>query len=439
MQAFRRLTSNSIVRKIAGNASWLMVERLVTMGANLVVSILMARYLGPGDFGLFSYVIALVALVGFLSYLGLDSTVTRRLSEEPERTSVILGTAFFLRLGGSLAGFAIAILFAISQREDPTTAWMLAIVASGMLFQPAAVIDFFFQSKLLSRHSATARTFASLAVSAIKLALVYASASLLAFAVAAALQHLFVAIAFTLAFLRHRTDRQAWRWDGTEARHLFRISWPLALSAASALIYLKIDQVMLGEMVGTSEVGIYAVAARLSEVWWFLPTALGATFLPVLVASRREGDLVYTRRLQFMYDTIIWIGMGIAIAVSLVAYPAIRILYGEPYLPAAQMLQWHVWASPLMYAGAVLARWSVMEGHQLFTLLRNVLGAIVNVALNFLLIPRYGGVGAAVATLVSYSIASYGACLIYAPARGQFGMISKSLIAPLRAFRAVTR
>ena len=407
------------------------------MVVNLGVGVLVARYLGAESFGVLSYVVALVALLGFLSYLGLDSTVTRRLAEDPQDTTDIMGTAFVLRMMGSLVGLAIASVWAFTQVENSTTAAMIVVVAAGMLFQPAAVVDFLFQSQLKARYSAIARTVASLLVSALNVALVLSEASLIAFAVANALQQVFVATAFAVAYRRRRTDSRKWRWQGAEARHLFKMSWPLFLSSATGLIFLKIDQVMLGEMVGSAEVGVYAVAVRLSEVWFFIPAALTATFLPVLVRSRKESEAVYERRLQVMYDAMVWLGIALACVITLIAQPAVNLLYGEEFAAAGAMLQISIWISPLMFAGGVLARWAVMEGQQISALIRNILAAGANIGLNLVLIPRYGGLGAAWATLLSYGFANYFGCLFYRPTWSQFRRISLAFVAPVRIGRSL--
>ena len=432
-----RLTSSQLARQVANNSSWLMGERLMTMFVNLGVGVLVARYLGAEDFGVLSYVVALVALLGFLSYLGLDSTVTRRLAEDPQDTACIMGTAFVLRMMGSLAGLVIASLWAFTQVQDSTTAAMIVVIAAGMLFQPAAVVDFFFQSQLKSRYPAIARTVASLLVSAINVVLVLAEASLLAFAIANALQQVFVAVAFLVTYRLKRADARTWHWQGAEARRLFKMSWPLFLSSATGLIFLKIDQVMLGEMVGEAEVGVYAVAARLSEVWFFIPAALTATFLPVLVRSRKESHAVYERRLQIMYDAMVWFGIALASVITVIARPAVDLLYGEEYAAAGAMLQVSIWISPLMFAGGVLARWAVMEGQQMSALIRNSLAAGANIGLNLVLIPRYGGLGAAWATLLSYGFANYFGCLFYRPTWGQFRRISLAFLAPIRVGRTL--
>jgi O-antigen/teichoic acid export membrane protein len=428
---FQRLSRSAAVRRLSANAGWLLVERVLNLSVSLGVSILTARYLGPESFGVLNYSVAFAALFGFLPYLGLDTMVTRRLMEEPDAAGELLGTSFALRMSGGIVGAALPILFALLSSGDPLTRLMIAIVALGMLFDATNVVDLWFQSRMESRYAVQARTFASFSGAAMRVALILSGASLVYFAIATVAQQVVQAVALQFMY-RRRRQTMRWTWCSRRARELMSKSWPLLLSSLGALIYLKIDQLMLGLMVGNREVGVYSVAARLSEVWWFIPAAAGASILSVLVDSRSAGEDRYREHTQRMYDIMAWGGILIAAAISVAAPPLIGSLYGAEYARAAVILQVHIWTCPVIFMTAVLNRWFLMEDLQILSLTRSLVGAFVNVAANLLLIPRYGGLGAAVATLLSYTAAGYFACFLNRRTIPAGWMMTRALAAPVR-------
>ena len=427
------------VRKIAANTGWLMAERVLQMTAGLVVTVWMARYLGPAQFGVLSYAMAFVGLFGFLSYLGLDGIVTRDLVLRPQQRAELLGTTLALRLCGGLATALGIAAFAWLRPGGGETRWILVVLAAGAAFDGFDAVDLWFQSRVRSRVSATVRSAALLAGVAAKLALLVAGAPLLAFAVAIAGQQALKAALYLVAYARDADHPAHWRASAATARRLLGQSWPLILSSAGALIYLKIDQVMLGEMAGAAEVGVYAVAARVSEVWYFIPGTLASSVFPSMIRARERDSAAYGRQLQHTFTLVACMGLGIAVLVTVLAGPVVALLYGEAYRGAAPILAIHVWTCPAIFLGAILSKWLVAEGLLIFSLTRHALGAAANVALNLVLIPRYGGAGAAAATLVSYTIASWLACYTDRRTLPAARMMTRALTSPMRGAWALVR
>ncbi len=432
----REVLRSRSVRGVAKNAGWLMGERVLNLLLNLGVSVWMARYLGPEGFGALNYATAFVGLFGFLPYLGLDGLVTRRLVEEPGAKHELLGTTFVLRLISGTAAALLIAAVALLRPGDPATRLMLAVVGIGMAFDAFNTIDFWFQSRMESRYSVTARSTAVAAGALVRVGMILAGAPLVAFAAAVVIQQGVQAAALVVVYRRRGYTLARWSFDGARAKRLLAQSWPLIISSAGGLIYLKIDQVMLGELAGPRELGTYAVAARLSEIWYFIPTTLGTSLLPMMVESKRLGDDTYQARLQTMYTGMAWAGILLAACVSAVAVPVMDLLYGAEYAGSGRILQIHIWTCPGMFMGAILSRWLVMEDLLIFSLTRNLVGAAVNVVLNILLIPHFGAAGSAVATLVSYTSATYLACFTDRRTWPAGRMMTRALFLPHRAFAA---
>lgn len=421
------------LRSVAANTGWLMSERMLQMVVSTFVSVWLARYLGPGGFGTLSYAISFVELFGFLTYLGLAGVVTRELVRTPERREELLGTAFLLKLLGGVAAFGAIVGLVFLRVEDTGLRWLVVVIGISTFFDAFTVIDLWYQSQVQSKYAVAARTSAAIIGALLKVVLILLQAPLVLFAWAVTAQSVVQAVTFLLAYRLGAVDVRRWRFSWDEGKRMLRQCWPLILSSAGALLYLKIDQVMLGEMRGAQEVGVYSVAARLSEAWYFLATVVAVSIFPAMVKSQQLPQEVYHRRLQQAYTTMAWGAVAVAVLVTLTADFLITLLYGAAYREAALVLKVHIWTTPAVFMGAILSKWLVVEELLFFSLTRHTLGAVLNVGLNLFLIPLYGAVGAAIATLVAYTTAHYLACYTDSRTRVAGQMMTRALVYPVLA------
>ena len=222
------------------------------------------------------------------------------------------------------------------------------------------------------------------------------------------------------------------------AGQLMRDAWPLLISSMAVVLYVRIDQIMLGEMLDNEAVGHYAVAAKISELWYFLPMIVSSSVFPAIIKSRSQNKAgVFQVRMQSFSDFMVGMAYAIVIPTVLCADVLIRAIYGEAFVEAADILRVHMWAFVFVSMGVTRSRWLVAENLLVTSMLTAILGAVVNVGLNLLFIPSYGGVGAAWATLVSYGIAGYLSCLLFPRLFPVFGLLTRSLFLPFRLRAAV--
>lgn len=431
----RRRARSETVQKIARNSGWLMGERVLMMLLALTIHVWLARYLGPAEFGMLSYAIAFVGLFGTFTYLGLSGLVIRDLVSEPGDRGEILGTVFVLKLLGGLLGLTCILLFVHLHPTDGTTRLLVAVAAGGLLFHAFRVIEFWFASRVESRFAVVASSVAALGAAALNAFLILTGAPLIAFGFVLVIQSALLSIGLMIAYAMHGGSLRSWSVDWPRAASLLSQSWPLVLASVGAIVYLKVDQVMLGTMAGNEQVGTYAVAARLSEVWYFIPTALALSIFPKIVQSRKEGPEVYNRRLQHSYTVLAGLSICVALPVTFLSGSVIELLYDGRYAESGRILAIHIWACPAMFMGALLSKWLIAEGLLVFSFTRHLMGAVTNVGMNLVLIPIYGGTGAAVATVVSYTLASYVSCFTDSRTRIAGKMMTRALLAPVTLWR----
>ena len=427
----RRVEGRQELQKVLGNTGWLFADRLLRMGVGLVVGVWIARYLGPSQYGVLSYAASLVAVYSAIAILGLEGIVIREVVRSPDREPEILGTVFALRLlAGTVAYLLTVATVFLLRPDDPVAHLLVGVMAWVLIFGAFDTIDLWFQSKVLSKYVVYAKNAAFILASALRIALILAEAPLWAFAAANAIEIGLGAAGLIYVYRANNQHMARWRPTWDRARNLMAASWPLVLSGIVFMVYLRIDQVMLGQMTDSHELGIYASAVKIAEIWFFIPTAIVSSVFPNIVKARENDEEEFYGRLQKLYNLLAFLGYAIAIPTTFLAGIVVFLFYGEAYQAAAPMLVLLIWSD--VFANLAVARNAyLMAMNWTRVLLMMVLaGSLVNIALNFILIPRYGGVGAAAASLVSYWVAAHGSCYAYRPLRKTANMLTRALMCP---------
>jgi len=413
-------------RKYFTNTSWLMAEKIFRSVILLVVSVYVVRYLGPDRFGLLSYAASFVALFLPIAMLGMDEIVVRELVKDGTRRNELLGTAFFLKLTGAF--FALAVLYVAVHLTsgDSFTNLLIFIIALSTVFQSFNVIDFYLQSKVLSKYVVYANV-ASLTVSSfVKLFLVWTQAPLLYFAAVSLMESMILAIGLLIIYSRQRLNIFEWNLRVKLAVRLLKDSWPLMLAGLAISIYMRIDQVMIKQMLDTKAVGQYAAAVKLSESWYFIPVIVCSSLFPAVVNAKKQSEELYNARLQKLYSLMLWIAIPITVVMTLLASNIVHFLYGMEFSEAGSVLAVYSWASIFVFLGVASGKWYLVENLQFFSFINSVIGAVVNIALNLILIKKYGIIGAAWATVISYGCAAYLLNFVYPKTRNNFYRLSRA-------------
>jgi O-antigen/teichoic acid export membrane protein len=422
------------IKVYASNMSWILMEKIINIGITFVITILVARYLGPAQFGILSYATSVIALFAVAGHMGLSGLVVRDLVNHPMLISETMGTSFVLKMIGFLSGLLLVFIFAfVTKSSEDGEFWILLILAFALIFQPFNVIDFWFQSRIKAKFTSISKTIALIVVLIIKLGCIYLGANLIAFAIANTVQAMLTAF-FLILFYNSKSSHglKSWRFSPARAKKLFSQGWIIFLGSIFAVIYLKVDQIMLKWLVSSEEVGIYAISARLSEAWYFVPSAIVISVFPRLIKLREIDPVHFNKRFQQLFDLLFICALAVAVLVSLFAQPLINTLFGYEYKDAVPILIVHIWAALFIFMRAAFSKWILIEKFLIFSLITHGFGAIVNLVLNYLLIPSYGGLGAAYATLISYAVSSYIALCFHSKSRPIFIMMTKSILFPFR-------
>ncbi len=411
------------------------MEQATRITAGLFVAIYVARYLGPNQFGVYNYSLAFVAIFGSVAKLGLDSILVRDLVDHPEQRDVYLGTAFWLKLAAALFALTLVTITAQFSGNNTTTNLYIFIIACGLIFQAFEVVNFYFQSKLLSKHVTVAKFIQLGLSSALKLYLVFIESDLFWFVLVSLIDQISLGLALAHAYSRQGIGNFFGSFSLTTAKAMLRNSWALMLSSIAVTIYIRIDQIMIKEMLGDREVGLYSAATRLTEALYFVPVTLTASLFPAIVNAKKESQVLFGKIVQRLCTVLVWLAIVIALSLTFLSDPIVGLLYGLNYTQSSSVLAIHAWGLVFVSLGVVTEYYFITENYTKKSLPRTVLGAISNILLNLVMIPRFGIHGAAMATVLSLFIANYIFDLLDNSTRQLFIIKTKALFAMFSAER----
>jgi O-antigen/teichoic acid export membrane protein len=395
------LAGREQLQQAIGNSSWLLFDRLVRLVIGLTVGAWVARYLGPALFGKLAYALSFIAFFQVVTTLQADGFIVRDLAQKRREPALILGTAFWLRLAvGALCWLAASALILVTHPEDPELCLVTMVLGGTMLFQAADTVDLWFQSQSQSRRTVLAKFVAYLLSNGVKVALLVAKAPLVALAAVTTLEAAALAAALACAYRRRQTDGR-WRAGMAQAKELLHLCWPFMASSLMITVYLRIDQIMLKEMLGEKQLGIFAAALPFSQVWSVIPSTIVLSLAPLVARQMGEDPGRYREMLVKIFRFFAIVALVVSAATALLSPWIVGILYGPQYAASASILSVHVFVNLFAFQGLAQSLWVVNENVRGVTLFGTFLAAIIGVVANLWFIRSFGTIGAAYAVLVA--------------------------------------
>lgn len=300
------------------STAWLVFEKVVYLAVSLAVTVALARYLEPSQFGDLSYLLALVALFMPFMSMGLNSIVSRELLLRPGDVDQIIGSSLFMRSVASVFVTLIVVSASSFYLSDDNTMFFTILMISSIA-SASQVIDFWLQAKLANRYAVFLRLLVLVFFSLIRIVAIYKTADFSLFVYLIAFELTVTGLLYLMIYQRLSGRLLRLRVTFEEIKGLWKGARWLLMSGIAAIIYLKIDQVMLGIMLDSYAVGVYAAAARVSEVWYFIPAAIVTSFFPQLIKNKQADPSIYRVYIQKLNDVLFTLAVGVAVLMTLFA------------------------------------------------------------------------------------------------------------------------
>ena len=422
-------------RKYFANTSWLFIERIVRLGVVLGTGILVARYLGPELFGQLNYATGFVGIFFALTTLGLDEIIVRDLIKQPHKRDELLGTAAVLKFAGSLVLVLLVTFSALVKDISGLTATMIIIIGASELLRPFMVVDWYYMANVRSKETVMVQMAQVMISGVAKIVLVIMKADLIWFAWVYVLEGAALGLGYVILYARGGETVRAWRYTKQMCGYLLGQSWPLIIYGMALYVQAKIDQVMIfdvlkdrvGESAANEEVGQYSNALKMIEALGFLPVIIQKSLAPAITRAHGQSPRLYADRLLNQYRLMFVMFLATSVPLFFLAEPLMVFLFGEEFRPSGFLLK--LFAIRLFFTNMGVGKTSFITNESLFkySLLTAVVGALLNIGMNWVLIPEYKSIGALWATIGSFTVSIFLMDLFFKDTRKNFGWMMKGI------------
>lgn len=385
----------------AKNASWIIFGRIIQMVLSFIVSIITARYLGPGNYGVLNYAMAYVAFFTSLCTLGINSIIVKEFIDKPQDQGVVIGTTLLLRIISSLlSSLMIVLIVAIVDKGEPITIIVSALCGLSLVFQVFDTFNYWFQARYQSKITAFATLVAYVLTSTYKIVLLILGKDIFWFAFATSFDYICVAILLLYAYKKNNGPKL--KVSLKKGKSLLSRSYHYILSGMMVAIYGQTDKLMLKQMMDSTNVGYYSLASSVNSIWVFVLAAIIESMVPTIMRYYKEDNKeAFKKKNRQLYAMVIYISAIVAICFLFFGEWAIILVYGEAYAPAADILKIIAWYTVFSYLGVARDSWIVCENKQKYLKYMYFSAAVMNVVLNYFMIPIWGSQGAAIASLIT--------------------------------------
>lgn len=391
---------NLLKSKETKNALWLIGGKVAQMVLSLFVGIFSARYLGPSNYGLVNYGVALVSFFMSFCTLGINSIIIKDFFDHPEEQGQAIGSAIGMRFFSSLCScICIICISFVLDYGDWETIVIVALCSISLLFHVFDTINYWFQSQYKSHISSVALFLAYFATSAYKIVLLILNKSVFWFAFATSVDYIVLSVLLLVFYKKHGGSRLSFSWK--KGKSLLGKSYHYILSGMMVAIYGQTDKLMLKQMLDESAVGYYATATALCSMWTFVLTAIIDAMYPTIIQSFKQDKTLFEKKNRQLYAIVFYITVFVSVAFVLLGDFVIKMLYGEAFLPAAMPLKVITWYTAFSYFGVARNAWMVCNEKQKYLKYMYIFAAILNIVLNSVFIPAWGATGAALASLIT--------------------------------------
>lgn len=391
---------NFLNNKESKNAIWLISGRVVQMILSLIVSILTARYLGPGNFGLINYGIAYTTFFTGLCGLGINSVIIKNFIYHPDEQGEAIGSAILMKLISSILSviMIIGIVFIIDN-DEPLTIVVVALCSIGSVFHIFDTFNYWFQSRYQSKVTSIVTLIAYAVTSVYKIILLILNKDIRWFALSTSVDYIVIAVLLYAVYKKSGGPKL--RFSFHKSKELLSVSYNYILSIMMVAIYGQTDKLMLKQFLSEKEVGYYATAVSICSMWTFVLQALIDSIYPTILRLHAVDKDKFNRKNRQLYAIVFYVSCVVSVAFMIFGDWGISIFYGPDYAPAGLPLKIITWYTAFSFLGVARNAWIVSEGKQRYLKYMYFGAAIINVILNFIFIPIMSTAGAALASLIT--------------------------------------
>lgn len=400
----RSTFSHTGFQKHFKNISWMFFAKILSIAVSLLATTYVARHLGPANYGQLSYAISFVAIFSVIAALGIDQVLYRDLVEHPTKRKIYIGSAITLRLIASVITMILCLVSAFFFSQNDVSLFLIFIISFSFIFSSFHLITYEFQADVRQKYPYLLVLFVTIILNILKIFIIFNDKGIIYLALIMLLEPLLYTLGYIYLHKKIYKDSIRLEFDKKIALSILKNSYPLMFASAFFVIYARIDQVMIKNMMDSTSVGLYSSAATLSEIWYFVPSLILSGLFPAIVNAKKTSTNLYLKRAKNLLVLIFVISFTAAILTTFAAKYITLIVFGSGFLAAYPVLQIYVWSNIGGALNSFMQQILITENATKIISIATFMGMLSNVFLNIILIPTHGIKGAAYASLISYFV-----------------------------------
>lgn len=390
------------MRRYVFNIGWLFADKVIKLLFSALVGVWIARALGPDGFGYVNYIFAVVGIAAVFGNFGIPALVIQDLSEKTEPIDKIITSAMLVHVIGGVLVISISLVWGFALCLDQEYIVGLAIMSCAYLLKVFDVVKYVCEYKIEAKKIVLVENIAMIISSGLKVFAILLGVENLSqwIIILTAMDALFVSIGFFYVGKKSSLNFLCLPCVNLAIKYIKK-GWPIVFTGLSVMIFMRIDQLMIKSIVNNEGLGEYSAALKLSEVWYFIPSVLATTFYPKLVELKKSNEEKMKKLIRLMFEISILISFPVALLFMLFGNKLIYIVYGSEYVDASSVLKIHIWTGLFVFMGVISQQWYIVQARQKMSMHRVMIAGAGNALLNYYMIPKYGIIGAAWATLIA--------------------------------------
>ena len=400
-----KLILNKIFKKKSlNNLIWLSSDKFLRSGILFILTVFVAQYLGPEKFGTLNYILSIISIFYIFSALGLEPIIVKKIVESKKKKNFILSTSLILRIFSSFICYSLLFLILNLLNFNQELLNYTLIIGLTLFLKSTEVFFSYFHAKLISKMIIISQFIGLFFLVTFQIILLINKSALIYFFWSYLLEVLIVSILIVIFYCKKNSLHNFFVFKFNLAKNLVLKSWPILFSGIGIIVYMRIDQIMLGTMISQKSVGIYSAAVRISEIWHFIPKIILISITPYLINFYNKDIKKFKFEIIKFIKLNILISLVISLLIFLFSETIVSLLFGQNYVDSVQIIKIHIWSTIFVSIGVITSQWYILSNNQMYSFIYIFLGAVINIILNFYLIPAFGVNGAAIATLLSYGL-----------------------------------
>ena len=384
-------------KKFKINISWLIFDKLFRASLNIFLTIILARNLGPEDFGLLNYLLAFLYLFTSISSLGMNPVLTNKIINDGAKFKYnLILNAYYIRFFFSILCYLIFLSLIYLLNNDEVIFEYSTIIGLVIIMKSSEILFSYFEAKSLSKYIVISQLL-GLLTSIFIIIYIFINELDNKFIYTALLLDFIIVFILINYFYFFKTKFFFPKLELSLIKKTLYSSLPVLISALSIILYMRIDQIMIKSLINEYEVGIYSASVRLIEIFHFIPKILIISFLPIILKTKE-----YYNQLLHLNSVIFKISIFIFLIIFFSSSLLTDIFYGQEYFESVLITKILSFSIIFVFFGVINEHWYIKNNLQLNYAFNVFLGALINIILNYFLILNFGSVGAAISTLITY-------------------------------------